>query len=109
MELFGWLGTCLFIICYMPQIYKTKKTKSVGDVSIGMWLVQWGAYTSCLVYSITLNALPLMFGYAMGWLMTAWWLELARQYKQPKPCIPEHPDYLIIKWPHRRHHARFFL
>lgn len=81
MEWFGWAGTLLFIICYAPQIYKTKKSKSIGGVSVGMWLIQWAAYTCCLVYSIAIKSPPLMFGYAMGWLITAWWLEMARQYR----------------------------
>jgi len=84
MEWFGWAGTTLFILCYAPQIYKTKKCKSIGGVSLFMWVVQWSAYTSCLIYSIFLQSRPLMFGYAMGWLITAWWLELARQFRGPK-------------------------
>ena len=102
MELFGWLGTCLFIVCYGPQIYTTKKRKSIGGVSVMMWFIQWAAYTSCLIYSIIIQAPPLMFGYAMGWLITAWWLELARQYKLPKINILKHPDYTITKRHHRK-------
>jgi uncharacterized protein with PQ loop repeat len=81
MEYFGWAGTVLFILCYMPQIYSTKISKSVGGVSLLMWLVQWAAYSCCLVYSFSIMAKPLIFGYSMGWLLTAWWLELYRQYK----------------------------
>jgi uncharacterized protein with PQ loop repeat len=81
-ETFGWLGTALFIICYIPQIWHTYKTKSFDGVSLFMWFVQWAAYSSCLVYSLSLKSKPLMFGYSMGWLMTAWYLELYRQYRR---------------------------
>lgn len=80
-SLFGWIGTILFILCYIPQILNTYRTKDVTGISLGMWLVQWLAYTSCLIYAICLKSFPLMFGYSMGWLMTAWWLELYRQYR----------------------------
>ena len=84
MEYFGWAGTCLFILCYLPQLYTTKKTKNVGGVSLGMWLIQWSAYTCCFIYAVFIFSKPLMFGYAIGWLMTGWWLELARQYGKLK-------------------------
>jgi uncharacterized protein with PQ loop repeat len=79
-ELFGWIGTVLFTICYIPQIVHSYRTKCTQNVSPAMWLIQWVAYTSCLVYAIRIHAAPLMVGYSIGWLMTAWWLELYRQY-----------------------------
>lgn len=82
MELFGWIGTILFMVCYIPQLYRTYQTKQVKDVSLVMWLIQWVAYTSCLVYSIAICNKPFMFGYSIGWLMTSWWLELYRQYSK---------------------------
>jgi uncharacterized protein with PQ loop repeat len=88
-ELFGWVGTILFTICYIPQIYKTYLTKQVHDVSLVMWLIQWVAYTSCLVYAVTIHAAPLIVGYSIGWLMTAWWLELYRQYRKIDHRIPK--------------------
>jgi len=81
-EIFGWIGTVLFMLCYIPQIAKTYKTKVVTDVSLGMWTIQWIAYTSCLIYAVTIQKTPLIVGYSIGWLMTAWWLELYRQYKK---------------------------
>ena len=81
MEIFGWLCSVLFMFCYIPQIYRTYVRKSVGDVSLIMWLVQWTAYTCGIAYSLHIQAIPLLFGYSIGWLMTAWWLELYRQYR----------------------------
>ena len=93
MELFGWLGTVLFTLCYCPQIYRTYKTRQVQDVSLGMWLLQWAAYSSCLVYALSIKAQPLIMGYSLGWLFTAWWLELYRQYTHKSLSIK--PDSLI--------------
>lgn len=84
-EIFGWIGTVLFTICYIPQIAKTYRTKDVKDVSLNMWLIQWVAYASCWIYAYSIKAYPMLTGYSLGWLMTAWWLELYRQYHK----IPE--------------------
>ena len=84
-EIFGWIGTVLFTCCYGPQLYRTYLTKQVHDVSLVMWLIQWVAYSSCLVYAISIKAEPMIIGYSLGWLMTAWWLELYRQYRRPYP------------------------
>lgn len=80
MESFGWIGTVLFMVCYIPQIVKGYTSTLIG-VSLWMWIIQWAAYTSCLVYALFLKSTPLIFGYSMGWLMTAWFLELYRQDK----------------------------
>lgn len=80
-EIFGWVGTNLFIACYMPQIWRTYKRHKVGDISLGMWLIQWSAYTSCLVYSFSIGSLPLIYGYLAGWMMTAWYLYLYWRFK----------------------------
>jgi uncharacterized protein with PQ loop repeat len=79
MDCLAWIGSFLFILCYFPQIFKAYSTNSVGDVSLGMWIIQWVAYTSCLGYAVYYRLPPLIFGYSMGWLMTAWFLELYRQ------------------------------
>jgi uncharacterized protein with PQ loop repeat len=81
-ELCGWIGTILFTGCYVPQIYRTYLTKQVKDVSLVMWLIQWAAYSCCLVYAVSIQAKPMIIGYCLGWLMTAWWLELYRQYRR---------------------------
>jgi len=88
-ELFGWIGTILFTVCYIPQIYKTYLTKNVHDVSLVMWLIQWAAYTFCWIYAYTIQAIPMLVGYSLGWLMTAWWLELYRQYHKIDKRIPQ--------------------
>jgi len=80
MELFGWIGTILFTMCYLPQLYRTYKTKDVKGVSLVMWLIQWIAHSSCLIYAISIKAFPMITGSCLGWLMTAWFLELYRQY-----------------------------
>jgi len=84
MELFGWIGTVLFTVCYIPQIVHCYLTKSLEGVSLVMWLIQWLAYTSCLIYAVTIQKPPLIVGYSIGWLMTAWYLELYRQYRRIK-------------------------
>lgn len=76
MEIYGWACSALFAICYMPQLYKTWRTKKVDDVSVGMWVVQLAAYTCGVIYSWQIQTIPLFVGYSYGWLCTFVWLTM---------------------------------
>jgi len=52
MEIFGWLYTICFAICYIPQIAKTLKTKKVEDISISLFGLSLIGYLSALIYTI---------------------------------------------------------
>ena len=52
MELFGWLYTICFAICYIPQIAKTLTTKKVEDISISLFGLSLIGYLSALIYTI---------------------------------------------------------
>lgn len=59
-DLVGYLGSFLTSITFIPQVYKTWKTKSVGDLSLTMMLI---VVTSCivwLVYAIALMLWPVI-------------------------------------------------
>ena len=59
-DLIGYLGSFLTSITFIPQVYKTWKTKSVGDLSLTMMLI---VVTSCivwLVYAIALMLWPVI-------------------------------------------------
>lgn len=38
-SIFPSLATVFITIAYLPQVYKTFKTKSVGDLSLGFWVL----------------------------------------------------------------------
>jgi len=59
-DLVGYVGSFLTSITFIPQVYKTWKTKSVGDLSLAMILI---VVTSCvvwLIYAISLMLWPVI-------------------------------------------------
>ncbi len=59
-DLIGYFGSFLTSITFIPQVYKTWKTRSVGDLSLTMMLI---VVTSCivwLVYAIALMLWPVI-------------------------------------------------
>jgi len=65
-QLLGWIATFLFTICYVPQIIKTTRMKTLDGVSIVMFLVQLIANVVALWYAILISQPPLIFKYALG-------------------------------------------
>jgi len=52
MEIIGWLYTICFAVCYIPQIYKSLKTKKVDDVSVLLFGLSLLGYIAALTYTI---------------------------------------------------------
>ena len=52
MELIGWFYTICFAICYIPQIYKSLKTKKVDDVSVTLFMLSLTGYIAAIVYTL---------------------------------------------------------
>lgn len=84
MEIFGWLATLGFALCYWPQIYRTWKLKTVGDISFSGWFIQFLAYLCGLEYGFKLKQLPLIVGYLHGLLCTVILLILYKKYRGNK-------------------------
>ena len=52
MEVIGWFYTLCFAICYIPQIYKSLKTKKVDDVSVTLFMLSLTGYIAAIVYTL---------------------------------------------------------
>ena len=52
MEIIGWFYTICFAICYIPQIYKSLKTKKVDDVSVTLFMLSLTGYIAAIVYTL---------------------------------------------------------
>ena len=61
-EYIGYLATLLTSVSYAPQVYKSWKSKSVGDLSV---------WTICIVFSSTLAWLSYGIGIASGPVIAA--------------------------------------
>ena len=59
-EMVGHLGSLLSSITFMPQVYKTWKSKSAGDLSLLMMGIVVTSTIVWLIYGIGLNLLPVI-------------------------------------------------
>lgn len=80
-EIFGYISALCFSLCYLPQLWKTWRTKQVADISVLMWIIQGMAYSSGLVYGWYLSSIPLVLNYSLGLVYTSIWLCMWYKYK----------------------------
>ena len=55
------IGTCLGLFSRIPQVYKTYKTKSAGDLSTQTMAINISANSCFLFYTIVHQQYPIMF------------------------------------------------
>lgn len=82
MEMLGWAATILFGLCYWPQLYRSYKRKSVGDISFWSWFLQLIAYLFGIGYGFKLKQLPLEIGYLHGLFCTVLLLIMYFEYRE---------------------------
>lgn len=59
-EIMGLIGAFLSSITFLPQVYKTWKIKSAGDLSMSMMLIVFLSTIIWLIYGFSLNLLPVI-------------------------------------------------
>jgi MtN3 and saliva related transmembrane protein len=59
-EMVGLFGSLLSSITFIPQVYKTWKTRSVGDLSLLMMSIVFISTIVWLIYGFGLNLLPVI-------------------------------------------------
>lgn len=59
-EVVGLSGSLLSSITFMPQVYQTWKTKSVGDLNLSMMGIVFLSTVIWLVYGVGKNLLPVI-------------------------------------------------
>ena len=52
MEIIGWFYTLCFAICYIPQIFKSLKTKKVDDISVTLFMLSLTGYIAAIAYTL---------------------------------------------------------
>lgn len=63
MDIINWIGTLagiLTTIAFIPQVAKTWKTRSAGDISLLMFLLFSSGVLLWLVYGVLLHAMPII-------------------------------------------------
>jgi len=59
-EVTGLAGSALSSITFLPQVYQTWKTKSVGDLSLTMMLIVFLSTVIWLIYGVGKGLLPVI-------------------------------------------------
>jgi len=59
-EIIGLIAAVLTTTAYVPQAYKTWKTKSAGNLSLTMYITMFIGIILWLIYGIHLNSLPMI-------------------------------------------------
>ena len=59
-DLFGFLAALLTTIAFLPQLYKTWKTKSADDVSLIMLLLFIIGLICWIIYGLRINSIPII-------------------------------------------------
>ena len=65
-QVLGWTATILFTICYIPQMIKTHRTKTVDGLSFGLLLISFIANIIALCYATLINQRPLQIKYVLA-------------------------------------------
>lgn len=65
-QILGWIATTLFTAMYIPQIWRTLKTKSIDDVSLPMFIVGFIANIDALCYATMIHQKPLQIKYTLA-------------------------------------------
>lgn len=65
-EILGWTATILFTFCYVPQMVKTVKSKTVVGLSFWLLGIAFIANVIALVYATMIDQSPLQVKYILG-------------------------------------------
>ena len=70
-SILGWIATFLFTVCYIPQIIKTYKTKTVEGVSFRLFGISFIANIIALWYASLIAQPPLQIKYILALIFLA--------------------------------------
>tara|TARA_B100000965_G_scaffold302847_1_gene261540 strand:- start:392 stop:667 length:276 start_codon:yes stop_codon:yes gene_type:complete len=59
-DLFGFVAALLTTIAFLPQLYKTWKTKSAEDVSLIMLMLFITGLICWIIYGLSINSIPII-------------------------------------------------
>ena len=65
-QVLGWTATILFTICYIPQMIKTYRTKTIDGLSFRLLLISFIANIVALCYATLIKQRPLQIKYTLA-------------------------------------------
>ena len=81
MKILGIISMVLFAFCYIPQIVTLLREKTAAGVSLLLWIMSVTAYSTGMVYVISLGAPILILTYSIGLTLSSTILILVIYYK----------------------------
>ena len=70
-QVLGWVATALFTVCFIPQIIKTWKTKTVDGLSFLFLFISFVANIIALAYATLIEQPPLQIKYILAMIFLA--------------------------------------
>ena len=80
-EIIGLIAAVLTTSAYVPQVYKTWKTKSAGNISLVMYIAMFIGILLWLVYGIHINSLAMIVANSITAVLTMIILIFKLKYK----------------------------
>ena len=80
-EIIGLVAAVLTTSAYVPQVYKTWKTKSAGNISLTMYIDMFSGIILWLIYGIHLNSLAMIVANIVTAILTLIILIFKLRYK----------------------------
>ena len=80
-EIIGLIAAVLTTAAYIPQAYKTWKTKSAGNISLTMYLAMFVGIILWLIYGIHLNSLAMILANSVTAVLTLIIIGFKLRYK----------------------------
>ena len=80
-EIIGLIAAILTTSAYIPQVYKTWKTKSAGNISLTMYLAMFVGIILWLVYGIHLNSFAMIVANSVTAILTLIIISFKLRYK----------------------------
>lgn len=59
-DFIGYAATFVGLFTFLPQVIKTWKTKSVKDISLGMYVIFWLGVVCWLTYGLIIKNFPIV-------------------------------------------------
>jgi MtN3 and saliva related transmembrane protein len=87
-EVIGLVAVLIGLASLVPQLLKTWRTRSAGDLSTAWLGLQLVAYGFGFAYVLLLDAWASIFGHIIGGSLTALLLVLKLRYDAPAPGTP---------------------
>ena len=83
-DLFGFLAALLTTIAFLPQLYKTWKTKSADDVSLIMLILFITGLIFWIIYGLRIHSIPILIANVVTFIFNFSILILKVTYKERK-------------------------